>query len=76
LFPTTGSESIDSLPTLTCTECERRSAETACGWQGYLVDLEDDGKDEVVFFCPSCAAREFGSGRNHGGESSIYMDAC
>jgi len=23
------------------------------------VDLDDDGHDEVVFFCPVCADREF-----------------
>jgi hypothetical protein len=26
-----------------------------------VVDVDDDGQDEVVFFCPRCAAREFGS---------------
>jgi hypothetical protein len=45
---------------LVCCECERRLAETATGWQGYLADLDDDGLDEVAFFCPGCAAREFG----------------
>jgi hypothetical protein len=44
---------------LTCTECGRRSGGEARGWQGYLVDLDDDGEDEVVFYCPACAAREF-----------------
>jgi hypothetical protein len=24
-----------------------------------LVDLDDDGQDEVVFYCPVCAEREF-----------------
>jgi hypothetical protein len=46
---------------LVCCECQQRSAGTATGWQGYLVDLDDDGQDEVVFFCPGCAAREFGN---------------
>ena len=46
---------------LVCCECQRRSAGTATGWQGYLVDLDDDGQDEVVFFCPGCAVREFGN---------------
>lgn len=46
---------------LVCCECQRRSAGTATGWQGYLVHLDDDGQDEVVFFCPGCAAREFGN---------------
>jgi hypothetical protein len=43
-----------------CCECDRRSTGRASGWRGYLVDLDDDGRDEVVFFCPACAAREFG----------------
>jgi hypothetical protein len=46
---------------LVCCDCERRAAGTAAGWQGHLVDLDDDGKDEVAFFCPACAAREFGT---------------
>jgi hypothetical protein len=52
---------------LVCCECQVRSAGTATAWQGYLVDLDDDGNDEVVFFCPRCAAREFGS-RSAAGE--------
>jgi hypothetical protein len=28
---------------------------------GYVVDVDDDGEDGVVFFCPRCAARELGS---------------
>ena len=46
---------------LVCCDCERRAGGTAAGWQGYLVDLDDDGRDEVAFFCPACAAREFGT---------------
>jgi hypothetical protein len=45
---------------LVCVECERRSAAGAPGWQGHLVDVDDDGEDEIVFYCPCCAAREFG----------------
>ena len=45
---------------LVCCDCERRGG-TAAGWQGHLVDLDDDGRDEVAFFCPACAAREFGT---------------
>ena len=45
---------------LVCIECGRRSGPAAVGWRGYLVDLDDDGEDEVVFYCPRCAAREFG----------------
>jgi hypothetical protein len=54
---------------LRCVECEERSDASARGWHGYLVDVdvdvEDDGEDEVVFYCPRCAAREFG-GRRRG----------
>jgi RNA polymerase subunit RPABC4/transcription elongation factor Spt4 len=45
---------------LACVECGRRSDAEARGWHGYLVDTDDDGADEVVFFCPRCADREFG----------------
>jgi hypothetical protein len=51
--------SIEPMP-LTCSECENLCDDEALGWEGHLVDLDDDGEDEVVFFCPSCAAREFG----------------
>jgi hypothetical protein len=36
---------------------------SASGWQAHLVDVDDDGEDEVVFYCPHCAAREFGGRR-------------
>jgi len=52
---------------LVCCECGRRAGESATRWQGYLVDVDDDGQDEVVFFCPACAAREFGSQSPRGG---------
>ena len=29
------------------------------GWEAHLADLDDDGQDEVVFYCPVCAEREF-----------------
>jgi hypothetical protein len=45
---------------LLCTECGCESTGAERGWQGQLVDLNDDGGDEVAFFCPDCAAREFG----------------
>jgi hypothetical protein len=46
-----------------CVECNSEAAEGERGWEGHLVDLDDDGEDEVVFFCPACAAREFGRSR-------------
>jgi hypothetical protein len=48
------------MAVLVCAECGRIEAEAEHGWQGHLVDLDDDGADEVLFFCPRCAAREFG----------------
>ncbi len=45
---------------LVCEECRARSNASAVGWRGYLVDRDYDGEDEVVFYCPGCAAREFG----------------
>lgn len=48
---------------LTCSECERAADGEVRGWQAHLVDLDEDGDDEIAFFCPSCATREFGSQR-------------
>jgi predicted RNA-binding Zn-ribbon protein involved in translation (DUF1610 family) len=47
-------ESIALIPR--CTECEARwlPADEE-RWRAYLTD------DEVVFYCPQCAEREFGS---------------
>jgi len=45
---------------LSCAECGRQDDNHGRGWRGYLVDLDDDGADEVIFFCPRCVAREFG----------------
>jgi hypothetical protein len=45
---------------LLCEECEALSGARAEGWRGHLVDLDDDGEDEVVFYCLRCATREFG----------------
>jgi hypothetical protein len=44
---------------LVCCECECASRGAAIGWEGHLVDLDDDGADEIAFFCPECAEREF-----------------
>jgi hypothetical protein len=47
---------------LICTECRREADETATGWRGYLLDADDDEDEdevEVLFFCPTCVAREF-----------------
>ena len=37
---------------ITCVECGRECGDNAGGWQGHLADLDDDGDDEVVLFCP------------------------
>ena len=50
------------VETLVCVACDRTDGGSARGWQAYLADLDDDGWDEVVLFCPSCAYREFGEG--------------
>lgn len=44
---------------LICEECGRHATELAEGWRGYLIDLDEDGEDEVGFFCPTCVAHEF-----------------
>jgi hypothetical protein len=48
------------MAVLVCAECGRVEAQAERGWQGHLVDVDDDGADEVLFFCPRCAVREFG----------------
>ena len=60
------------LVELVCEECRARSDARALGWRGYLVDRDDDGEDEVVFYCPRCAVREFGENvsREAGGSPS------
>jgi hypothetical protein len=57
-----GAESVP-VAMLVCVECGCKSGDAERGWQGHLVERDDDGKSdeqEVVFFCPDCAAREFG----------------
>jgi hypothetical protein len=44
---------------MTCEECEIEAEGDALGWEAYLADLDDDGQDDVVFYCPVCAEREF-----------------
>jgi len=44
-----------------CVECGRRSDPLWTGWRGYRTDdPETDSKPELGFYCPDCAAREFG----------------
>lgn len=48
------------VATLVCTECYS-VADGNRGWEAHLADVNDDGADELVFFCPTCAKREFGT---------------
>jgi Zn finger protein HypA/HybF involved in hydrogenase expression len=45
----------DIRAAITCEECRRPWLEGERGWEAHRVDLE-----EVAFYCPECAAREFG----------------
>jgi hypothetical protein len=54
---------IVSVPSaeLVCVECRRRADAQARRWQAHLLESDDnEDEDELVFFCPACAAREFG----------------
>ena len=44
---------------MTCEECRCEADGRAQGWEAYLVDLDDDGQNDVIFFCRICAANEF-----------------
>lgn len=49
--------------TVRCTECGCSSGLRWRGWRAYRVDdPETDALPKLGFFCPSCAAREFGVG--------------
>jgi Zn finger protein HypA/HybF involved in hydrogenase expression len=41
---------------IVCEECRRPWPDEERGWQGHVVDL-----DEIAFYCPECAEREFGA---------------
>lgn len=41
-----------------CQECPRTWADTSERWRAYLTD---DTPRELVFYCPTCAEREFGA---------------
>jgi hypothetical protein len=51
----------DTTPVLVCAECGRES-ENAVGWRALRADdpTDEDERPEIGFFCPACAAREFG----------------
>ena len=45
---------------MTCEECGQEAEGRAEAWEAHLSDLDDDGQDEVVFYCQACAERELG----------------
>jgi hypothetical protein len=45
---------------LRCVECGREQPAGEPGWKAYLT--VDDEPAEAVFYCPACAASEFGGG--------------
>jgi len=47
---------------LVCQECEIVSAGHAEGWRAYRGDVPgEDFEPVLLFYCPTCAEREFGS---------------
>jgi hypothetical protein len=45
-----------------CAECGQIADDRALGWRGVRYDLPDEDDDPLLaFYCPECAAREFGS---------------
>ena len=55
-----------------CVECGTQAGGRAEGWRAYRADLSDphgegDAEPDVVFYCPNCARREFGSPTQEGG---------
>jgi len=43
-----------------CAECCQEATGSAQGWRAYLLEHVDDAAAVVIFFCASCAVREFG----------------
>jgi len=45
---------------LRCEECGTAANDAALQWQGHLAyDPREDEAPYAVFYCPTCAAREF-----------------
>lgn len=42
-----------------CQECGREATGNAAGWEAHVVDVDDDGQNDLVFYCRVCAEREF-----------------
>jgi len=45
--------------TLVCLECEEHADDEARGWEAHRCDVDDDGENEILVYCPDCAVREF-----------------
>jgi len=43
-----------------CIECGRIGEGRAPGWRGFRADEDEGSPAELVFYCPTCAAHEFG----------------
>lgn len=56
-----GSYDVVANTVLACEECDATAtaSATAFGWEAHLADVEEDGQDDVVVYCPRCAFREF-----------------
>ncbi|MGH3003471.1 MAG: hypothetical protein ACRDM1_12570 [Gaiellaceae bacterium] len=47
--------------TVTCVECRSSSGLRWAGWRAYRVDEPElNEPPTLAFYCPTCAAREFG----------------
>ena len=50
--------------TVHCFECHSSSGLRGSGWRAYRIDdLEPGAPSALVFFCPTCAEKEFGYSR-------------
>ncbi len=45
---------------LVCEECGAAAEGAERGWRAYLCDVDDDGQDEILTYCPWCALNAFG----------------
>ncbi|HEX2460034.1 MAG TPA: hypothetical protein VHJ58_07775 [Vicinamibacterales bacterium] len=53
---------------LNCEVCATQPAtvEEALRWRAYLIEVVDDGDEEVAVYCPECADGKFGDRRRLG----------
>jgi hypothetical protein len=43
---------------LECAECSVTAIGSAYGWAAYLCDLDDNGYDELLVYCPRCLVEQ------------------